>query len=177
MVRWLPIAPKIQSRLPSRLNLHPLVAEIPDVLAPGLQLDKAQVRACANVYLHNPGMQRLACCFGRRGSFMDIGQRRRLHRPRPACARNSARSIPGPHKILCSGCSTCTPRGIYTRHPVLARPRPAQQIFLLLGGQPCPGSSQEFQGARARRSPVGKDHTLLAKCWIKTSLYAVRRQA
>ncbi len=53
------MAPKIQSRLPSAVDVDPLVGEIPDVLAPGLQLDEAQVGIRANVDLDDPGVQAL----------------------------------------------------------------------------------------------------------------------
>ena len=42
------------------LHLGALVGEIPHVLAPRLQLDKAQVGARADVHLDDPGVQGLA---------------------------------------------------------------------------------------------------------------------
>ncbi len=82
------------------ISAHPraFMAEIPDMLAPGLQLDEAQVGARPDMISTIPACRVWPWASVWRGSFVHIGHRSAFFQPRPGCARSTPGSIPGPHK-------------------------------------------------------------------------------
>ncbi len=160
LVRCEPTAPKIQSTLAPRSHADAFVAEIPDMPAPGLQLDKLQAGAVADLDLNDPGVHG-GRAFIRRSRLVNIGHRSAFVHPDKDMRKMRQTHTRAPQQAVQSGCSTVTPLGTYSTTPFCEK-APASAANLPSSGRT---SSPAMRATRSgmfhfSSSQIGKNHIL-----------------